>query len=323
MTKSSQIAVPTFLGIGSQKCASTWLYMVLKAHPEIHVSKRKELQFFSTEFVHKDMEWYLNHFKSEKNTPIKHIRGEISPQYCRLSSHRVQSIAKLFPNLKIVLIIRHPLQRAWSQAIYDLGKNYNRNLESVSENEFLLYVERWRSKAFSDYVRTIKIWRQAFGADAVLVVLKDEIDTDKEKVIRKILTHIGANPDIDIRELQLERNVNRTKDRVKRTREMPEIVRWYLAKQLLSPTVELQSVIDQSVDHWIQDLELYAKQGKASWHINRFIIQNIAALPERFLYALFDQGRDILFRYKELVGEFRLDFEPQESDKFQNLISDD
>jgi len=37
---------PTFVGIGSLRCGSTWLYSVLKCHPDIKLSDRKEMCFF-------------------------------------------------------------------------------------------------------------------------------------------------------------------------------------------------------------------------------------------------------------------------------------
>src|SRR5437879_9455796 len=40
---------PTFVGIGSLRCGSTWLYQVLKCHPDIRLSDRKEMNFFRSE----------------------------------------------------------------------------------------------------------------------------------------------------------------------------------------------------------------------------------------------------------------------------------
>ena len=57
---------PTFLGIGSMRCGSTWLYEVLKCHPDIRVSDRKEMHFFfMREMLQHDLDWYNAHFEPE------------------------------------------------------------------------------------------------------------------------------------------------------------------------------------------------------------------------------------------------------------------
>ena len=43
--KSSFTSLPTFLGIGSMRCGSTWIYEVLKQHPGVKVSEMKEVAF--------------------------------------------------------------------------------------------------------------------------------------------------------------------------------------------------------------------------------------------------------------------------------------
>ena len=43
--KSAYTSLPTFLGIGPMRCDSTWLYEVLKQHPDVEVSEMKEVDF--------------------------------------------------------------------------------------------------------------------------------------------------------------------------------------------------------------------------------------------------------------------------------------
>src|SRR5438067_1247995 len=113
---------PTFLGIGSMRCGSTWLYEVLKCHPDIRVSDRKEMHFFfMREMLQHDLDWYNAHFEPENGGEPKPVRGEISPVYARLKAWQVNRIAKLLPDLRIILTLRHPIERAWSQALLDLG----------------------------------------------------------------------------------------------------------------------------------------------------------------------------------------------------------
>src|SRR6266513_4992327 len=114
---------PTFLGIGSMRCGSTWLYEVLKCHPDIQMSHCKEMYFFFVpQMLKLDFRWYAAHFAPENGNKPKPVRGEITPRYARLKAWQVNRIARSLPELRIVLTLRHPIDRMWSQTLFDLGR---------------------------------------------------------------------------------------------------------------------------------------------------------------------------------------------------------
>jgi len=104
------------------RCGSTWLYEVLKCHPQIQMSDAKEMNFFfQPEMLQQDLSWYESHFRASNGSEPKAVRGEITPRYARLKAWQVNGIAKLLPHLRIVLTLRHPIERMWSQTLFDLG----------------------------------------------------------------------------------------------------------------------------------------------------------------------------------------------------------
>src|SRR5436309_14544299 len=89
---------PTFVGIGSLRCGSTWLYQVLRCHQDIRLSDRKEMYFFfNADMLRHDFDWYEAHFAPDDGDEPKAVRGEISPGYGRLKAWQVNRIAKLLP----------------------------------------------------------------------------------------------------------------------------------------------------------------------------------------------------------------------------------
>src|SRR5262249_48884715 len=138
--------LPTFLGIGSMRCGSTWLYQVLRLHPDIQLANCKEMDFFFMRKMLKyDLDWYQNHLVPSPHAARKAIRGEISPLYARLKGWQVKRIAALLPEARIVLTLRHPIERTWSQAVYEFGHRSHRDVRKVRAVEFLRQVERQRS----------------------------------------------------------------------------------------------------------------------------------------------------------------------------------
>src|SRR5438270_6678949 len=145
---------PTFVGIGSMRCGSTWLYNVLKCHPDIRLSDCKEMSFFFTpRMLRHDLNWYEAHFESEDGVGPRPVRGEISPTYARLKAWQVNRIAKLLPDLRIILALRHPIERAWSQALLDLGYVLGRDVRKITSIDFIRQIERARNRLSSDYCR--------------------------------------------------------------------------------------------------------------------------------------------------------------------------
>src|SRR5437899_9605266 len=165
---------PTFVGIGSLRCGSTWLYQVLKCHPDIRLSDRKEMNFFfMREMLQHDLDWYEAHFEAEDGLGPRPIRGEISPIYGRLKAWQVNRIAKLLPDLRIILTLRHPIERAWSQALLEFGYLNGGDVRRIRSIQFVRQVERARTSLSSDYCRSIQIWSQWFGRTALLTEIRD------------------------------------------------------------------------------------------------------------------------------------------------------
>src|SRR4030095_14828712 len=95
-------------------------------------------------------------------------------------------------DLRIILTLRHPIERVWSQTLYDFGRLQGRDIRGVGSVEFLRQLERARSRLSSDYLRTIKIWSNSFGRDALHIDFFDRLRDNPETYINDVLRHIGA-----------------------------------------------------------------------------------------------------------------------------------
>lgn len=104
-------SMPDFLIIGTQKGGTTSLYHYLTRHPQILPAAQKEVHFFDFNFE-RGLDWYESQFPpeaKEKNL----LTGEASPYYLfhPLVPKRVKL---LFPDVKLIVMLRNPVTRAWS-----------------------------------------------------------------------------------------------------------------------------------------------------------------------------------------------------------------
>jgi hypothetical protein len=110
---------PDYLIIGVAKGGTTTLCAWLNEHPFVAPSAKKEIHYFDYEFFRGE-DWYRSHFPLEEDRrgferahgrPF--LTGEASPTYI---SHAwaPQRIAQALPNVKLIVVLRDPVDRAYS-----------------------------------------------------------------------------------------------------------------------------------------------------------------------------------------------------------------
>ena len=214
-----------------------------------------------------DLEWYKAHFESEDGLEPKPVRGEISPVYARLKAWQVNRIANLLPDLRIILTLRHPIERVWSQALLEFGYLEGRDVRKISSIGFLRQIERARNRLSSDYCRTIKIWSKAFGRDALHIDFFDRLRDDPEAYVNGVLRHIGAATPWALPAKFMKTKVHATTSLVGHNREIPEVVQWYIADRLLEPTERLNELLEGRVSSWVEEMRAIRGKTRLSWRI--------------------------------------------------------
>lgn len=162
---------PTFIGIGAQKCATSWLYRVLRDHSDVFVSDPKELNFFSHKFDH-GYQWYRKFF----TTDVQHLAyGEISPSYFYDESAPKRAY-DFCPSLKILVSMRDPVARAFSNHLHEIrGKHIgiDTSFEAGIENN-PMYLEQ------SMYCLHLERWLDVFPRDQFVFFFQEEISKNPE-----------------------------------------------------------------------------------------------------------------------------------------------
>lgn len=107
---------PDFILGGVQKSGTTLLHNILFNHPQIAMLDRNmQYAYFDNDRVFtRGMDWYLKLFsslESAKNTGS--IIGQTSAD-CAFNSQAVKRIMEVLPNIKLIFVLRHPIDRAYS-----------------------------------------------------------------------------------------------------------------------------------------------------------------------------------------------------------------
>jgi hypothetical protein len=92
--------------------------------------ERKELHFFDNKWD-RPLREYARHFEGGAGR----IKGEITPAYGILPAERIRYLGRVVPRLRLVLMLRNPLERAWSHALMDLASRRGRDPDQVPFDE--------------------------------------------------------------------------------------------------------------------------------------------------------------------------------------------
>lgn len=189
---------PNFIIIGSQRCGTTSLYSYLAKHPQILTPIKKEMDFFSWHF-HRGIDWYLAHFPQVPQGG-QFLTGEASPSYFD-SREAPERLHAQFPQLKLIVLLRNPVDRAIShfyrlvelnwehrgfdRAISDEFERLNRNPEYIIGEEPGNYLARGR------YVEFMKNWLALFPREQLLVLKSEDLYTGAAQTVDRVLEFLN------------------------------------------------------------------------------------------------------------------------------------
>jgi hypothetical protein len=165
------MALPTFLGIGVPRAGTTWLHELLSSHPEVYVPvRRKELSFFNL-YYDRGTRWYQKFFPSEAEADRYRALGEITPYYF-YGPECPERIARLGVG-KLLLILRHPVERAWSY----YGQKIRNGMFRGTFEEFLEN-PTWPVIEQGYYTRYLERYLRHFDRDQILILIFEQALSD-------------------------------------------------------------------------------------------------------------------------------------------------
>jgi len=189
--------LPNFIIVGAAKSGTTSLCNYLSMHPFVEIVSER-LEFFG-EYCNPsigkiDKNKYLNMFKS---LPKHIIAGEKSVSYL-YSDRAATEIYDLNPQMKIIMVLRDPVERAYS----DYWQRRRTGVEGLSfEDALVAEKKRIASGArfelhyvnYGFYYSHIAKYINIFGRKNVCVIRFEELRDDPETVCRQCFNFLGVD----------------------------------------------------------------------------------------------------------------------------------
>ena len=192
LLSATRLSLPDFLGIGAQKAGTTWLEKNLRCHPEIFLPEQKELHYFDRN-LDRSLGCYVRNFRPG----VGRVKGEITPSYSILPAEQIRLIRTLMPRARLILLLRHPVDRAWSHARMRLMEETGRSLEEIKDAAFYRHFERSVSRRLGSYPTILDNWLAVFPADQLYVGFYEDVTQAPRELLAEVFGHLGVSGDVD------------------------------------------------------------------------------------------------------------------------------
>jgi len=209
--------LPNFLIIGFVKCGTTSMYQYLIKHPNVYAPTGKEIDYFDRLYA-RGINWYKNKFPFrtkkffvQKLLKKDFITGEATPRYIE-HPHALKRIKNTLPHTKFIVLLRNPIDRAYSHYNQNLHLDYEfRSFEDALTHEqerikgrFIKMQQNehyysWDYDLYGYlehgmYVNKLEIWLREFPREQFLFIQTEEFLKNTETIYRQALEFLNLSP---------------------------------------------------------------------------------------------------------------------------------
>lgn len=203
--------LPNFFIVGAAKAGTTSLSNYLSQHPQIYLPSLKEPKYFSSFFnkfphqgpndqvvdamVVSDLAAYRTLYATAGNCLA---RGEASVDYLYFPGV-AEKIHALIPNPKIIILLRNPVERAFSAYSHMVrdsreGLSFEAALHAEKQREEANWEFFWRYQEVGFYSHQVQRYLEVFGPELVSVFLFEDFTREPHRICQEIFSILAVDP---------------------------------------------------------------------------------------------------------------------------------
>lgn len=247
---------PDFIGIGAQKAGTTWVFSRLRQHPGVAFPAGKEVHFWDLRFQ-KGTSWYFARLGASRRKLV----GDITPAYAILPRRKIELISEACPDTRFFMILRNPLERAWSLAKMNAAKVLRATSDIEFEGRPGLQLDdlsdAWWASQFKMqgslvrgmYDKCLERWLSGVESDRLLLLDYEALVENPRDLISAIAAHCGIavewfdeQPDSFFRETVFDGP----------TKPLPERFKPLLRKLYGESIARLSTQRGRDYSHWLE-----------------------------------------------------------------------
>ena len=169
------------LGVGFPKCGTSWVASWFDKNPYFNLCTPKDSGYLTRDTV--TLSEYLKYFDDLEKPCV-----DFSAGYCYEQFKVCTNLNRLNKTPKILFVIRSPMEKFYSEYLYD--RKLSKNEISFSE-----YVNNTYGQSKCIYLDYIKSYISVFGVDNVKVLILEKVAVNPLEYYKELCDFIGTGSD--------------------------------------------------------------------------------------------------------------------------------
>lgn len=198
--------LPHFIGIGAMRSGTSWLASHLARHPSIWL-RRKEIHFFDRRLQKR----WIPLLEADLEARIRYglrflparleglvfgglVFGEFTPSYAILEPDRISRVHRWMPNVKLLFVMRDPVERVWSQVKHDFPRWLGLDPQDAPRDRVMDFIDSPRVRLRSDYATCLANWLEHYSRDQFFLTFLEDIVGDPKGVLESAFSFLDVSP---------------------------------------------------------------------------------------------------------------------------------
>jgi hypothetical protein len=283
---------PDYLIIGPQRSATSWLYKNLGFHPQVWLTPLKELHYFNRDMLsskakrkrylkqllyrardnvrkiitfdnsifrdfkwdyhyflqRRTYDWYINLFRPSP----RQIAGEATPNYAVLSVEKIREIHEMNPDIKLIYLMRNPIERSWSGVTKFLAWKNKKKVSEFSDEEIYEKLNSPDARDRNNHLQSLANWESVFGADQIFIDFFESVVNEPIELLLRIHEFLGISSSEEFISTDVQKKISSSG---KYKNAIPRRFHIHLAKQQISQLRSLNQRFSGPTNQWLKRAE--------------------------------------------------------------------
>jgi hypothetical protein len=187
--------------------------------------------------------WYESLFRNSIG-----LSGEVNPSYALLDKATIKYMQSRNPELKVIYILRNPIDRAWSHATMHFTNLKKLGYEDITPKAFEKQVNSTNSRNHTNYLRNIRRWGSVFSPDQIFISFLEDLSQHNVRLMSSVFEFLEVIP-------MSERKVIRKRVHKGSANRIPTEFAIKIAQLYMDEIKQLNEVFGGYSDAWLESAE--------------------------------------------------------------------
>ncbi len=179
---NNDIRLPGCIVVGPMKTGTSWIYDYLQERGGVSLAVGVKETFYFDKNYSRGADWYKSHYEIDVDPTVPVV--DVSPSYFH-SELACKRIANDIDAVRLIIVLRDPVKRAWSHYLHLKRKGYTRSklVEACEKYPEIIDASR--------YSKHINVWRMLHSKEQITIMFQEDLKNEPAIFAEQLCSAIG------------------------------------------------------------------------------------------------------------------------------------